>query len=95
MGQSDISMRVEMTGKLRGIQHTRENLFWVRSSQRPAQHIVGAVPPILTCAVGEMMLAVVIDPPFLVFIQHLRPGARMGEAVVGKPSLNGDYEKAC
>lgn len=53
-----VSMLVEMTSKLRGVQHPREHLFWVGPPQRPAQHVEGAVSPILAIAMGKMMLAI-------------------------------------
>ncbi len=32
VAEADIAVFVQMTGKLRGIQHPREDLFWIRSS---------------------------------------------------------------
>ena len=87
VAEANVLMLVQMTGKLRGIEHPREDLFRVRSSQHPALHIGGAVPPVLAGAMGKVMLAVVMVPPLLVFREHLRPSARIGKAVVGKPSL--------
>jgi len=36
---------------------------------------------------GVMMLDVVVGPPCLVSLLNLRPGARIGEGMVGEPSL--------
>src|SRR5712692_1478310 len=90
MFEPDISMLVEMAGKLRGIQDPREHLLRVRSSEHPTQHLRGAVPPILAVAMGKMMLDIVIGPPRLVCLLDLRPGACIGECIVGEPSLNGE-----
>src|SRR6266566_4817652 len=91
VSEADISMCIEVPRKLGGKQNTGEDLFRVRSSQHTAQDVVGAMPPVLACAMGEMMLDIVIGPPCLVLIQHLRPGACIGESVVSKPSLNVCY----
>jgi hypothetical protein len=45
------------------------------------------VPPVLALAMGVMMLDVVVGPPCLVSLLNLRPGARIGEGMVGEPSL--------
>jgi hypothetical protein len=42
----------------------------------------------LALTMGLMVLAVVVLPPDLVCLLDLRPGARIGERMVSKPSLN-------
>lgn len=45
--ETDIAVFVEMARKLCGIEHPREHLFRVGSSQDTAQHLGGAVSPVL------------------------------------------------
>src|SRR5258708_21735797 len=81
-------MLIEVPCKLGCIQNPREDFFRVRPSQHPAQHVLGAMSPVLACAMGDMMLAVVIGPPFFVLTQHLRPVACIGKSVVREPALD-------
>src|SRR2546428_8085477 len=88
MLELQISVPVQMARKLRGVQRPREHLFWIGAPQYPTQHRVRTVSPILALTMGVMVLAVVVLPPGLVCLLDLRPGARMGERMVSKPSLN-------
>jgi hypothetical protein len=50
------------------------NLFRVGASQHPAQHVRGAVSPVLALTMSVMMLAVVVAPPRSVCLLDLRSG---------------------
>ncbi len=86
-----IPMSIQSAGKLGRIQDAGEDLIGIGPSQDAAQHLLWTVPPILACPMGEMMLVIVIGPPGTVCLLHLRPGPRLGKAVVGEPPLDRDY----
>jgi len=86
--EADIAMSIERASKLRRIEHTREDLVGVGASQHATQHGLWTVPPVLARTMGEMMFAIVIGPPGSVRPLDLRPGLRVGEAVVGEPPLD-------
>ncbi len=47
--------------------------------------------PVLALVMGVMVLLIVVLPPGLVSLLDLRPGARVGKRMVGKPPLDRDY----
>jgi hypothetical protein len=65
VAEADVTMLVQMARKLCGIQDPREHLVRVGAPQHPAQHVRGAVPPVLAGAMGKVMLMVVMVPPLL------------------------------
>ncbi len=84
----DIAMLIKGAGKLCGIEHAGEHLFWVGASQDATQHVSGAVSPVLALTMSVMMLDVVVLPPRLVGLLDFRPSAHVGKGMVPKPSLD-------
>ena len=83
MLEFDVALFIEVARELRRIQHPRKDFFRVSAPQDPTQDGFRAVPPILALAVGKVVLRVVVVPPSLVSLLKLRPGARVGECMVG------------
>src|SRR6266567_6892512 len=91
MFEPDVPMFIDLARKLGGIQGPRKHLFGNGATQHPTQDRLWAVPPILALAMGVMVLTIVVVPPRLMGLLDLRPGACVGERVVGKPPLDRDY----
>ena len=84
----DIAMFIDLAGELSRIQGPRQYLFGGCAAQHPAQDFQGAVSPVLALPMGVMVLTIVVVPPRLMSLLDLRPGARVGERMVGEPPLN-------